>query len=222
MTPIAPSDDLFLEWIHGWALTRGAPAPVAHADGFHISVGLPTQAGRYVFPGPSAAIGALGATLTAPWVYIKARATSGQLRALLPEAWRIEELHWMMACDERPFPGRPDVPDGYMLQVDDATAATRQGHVRVLSPDGGLAASGHVALGTRLAIYDRIVTEPAHQRRGLGRALMHALQALARDAGRPAGVLVATDAGRALYETLGWRVQSPWAGAVIPGPEAAD
>jgi GNAT superfamily N-acetyltransferase len=91
--------------------------------------------------------------------------------------------------------------------------------VRIAAPDGTLAASGHLALGDRRAIYDRIVTEPAHQRRGLGRAVMQALQALGRAHGRREGVLVATDAGRALYESLGWHLHSPWAGAVIPGPD---
>ena len=127
----------------------------------------------------------------------------------------------MMTCDARPFPGGGAVPAGYSVEVDDAAAATGRGHVHVVAPDGTPAASGHVAMGERLAIYDRIVTEPAHQRRGLGRAVMHALQALARAHGRREGVLVATDQGRALYESLGWRLHSPWATAVIPGADDA-
>jgi GNAT superfamily N-acetyltransferase len=214
-------DEFFLAWIRGWALTREVDPPVAHADGFHIAVGLPRQAARYVFPHPSAAIADLGSSIAHPWVYIKACATSEQLRALLPDRWRIEELHYLMTCEAHPFPGVGDVPTGYAMEVDDAMAATGRGHVRVVAPDGAPAASGHVALGARLAIYDRIVTEPAHQRRGLGRAVMHALQALARAHGRHEGVLVATDQGRALYESLGWRLRSPWAGAVIPGPDDA-
>ena len=78
-----------------------------------------------------------------------------------------------------------------------------------------LAATGHLALTQGRAIYDRIRTEPAHQRRGLGRALMHALQGLAHAHGRQAGVLVATPEGRRLYESLGWRLHAPWATAVI-------
>ena len=218
-SPATP-DEFFLAWTRGWAVTRAVDPPVPHADGFRIAVGLPTQAARYVFAGPSPAIARLGESITRPWVYIKAHATSEQLRALLPERWRIEDLHYMMTCTDRPFPGSGTVPPGYRVEVDDALAATRLGHVQVLAPDGTLAASGHLALDARLAIYDRIRTEPAHQRRGLGRAVMHALQALARRHERHAGVLVATEQGRALYETLGWRLHSPWAGAVIPGPEA--
>ena len=221
MPTIHLPDEFFLAWTRGWALTREVAPPVPHADGFHIRVGSPKQAARYVFPGPSATIADLGASITQPWVYIKAYATSAQLRALLPAHWRIEDLHYMMTCDARPFPGAGGLPAGYALEVDDAAAATGQGHVRVVAPDGTVAASGHVALDELLAIYDRIVTEPGHQRRGLGGAVMRALQALARVHGRHEGVLVATDQGRALYESLGWRLHSPWAGAVIPGPDDA-
>jgi GNAT superfamily N-acetyltransferase len=216
-----PADDIFLAWIHGWATARSLGAPVPHGDGFHIAVGAPKQAGRYVFPRPSPTLARCGATIEEPWVFLKTRATPDELRALLPARWRIEPLHWMMTCDDRPFAGRGALPPGYELRVDDDTARTACGHVDVLAADGELAASGHVVLGERMAIYDRIVTEPAHQRRGLGRAVMQSLQALAHAHGRHAGALVATDEGRALYATLGWQLQAPWAGAVIPGPEDA-
>ena len=213
------SDDVFLPWIRGWALTRQVAAPVPHADGFRIEVGLPTQAARYVFRRPSPALRALGETITAPWIHLKACATSDELRALLPARWRLEEQHWMMACDARPFPGTDALPLGYAMQVDDDGARSGLAHVRIVDADGAPAASGHLALAGGFAIYDRIVTEPAHQRRGLGRAVMRTLQALAHAHGRHAGALVATDPGRALYESIGWRLHAPWATAVIPGPE---
>jgi len=209
--------EIFMAWIRGWAHSREAPPPVAHADGFRIEVGLPQQAARFVFPHRSPALRELGETIAQPWVFLKACATSDELRALLPAHWRIEDQHWMMTCDARPFPGGAGVPAGYVLHVEDDSARTGRAHVRIDAPDGTPAASGHVGLHDPLAIYDRIVTDPAHQRRGLGRAVMHALQALARAHGRHAGALVATDQGRALYESLGWRLHAPWAGAVIPG-----
>jgi len=44
---------------------------------------------------------------------------------------------------------------------------------------------------------------------------MCALDVLARDAKAHERLLVATDAGRALYETLGWRVIAPLSTAVL-------
>ncbi len=124
----------------------------------------------------------------------------------------------MMTCDETPFPGSGALSSRYALHVTDEGARTRRACVQVLAHDGTLAASGHLALDERLAIYDRIVTEPEHQRRGLGRAVMHSLQVVAQRHGRHGGVLVATPQGRSLYESLGWQMHAPWASAVIPGP----
>ena len=215
-----PNDDaIFTAWIHGWATTREVAPPVAHADGYRIDVGLPRQAARYVFSHPSPTLAELGATVARPWVFLKACATSGELRALLPAHWQMQPDGFMMRCDDAPFPGSGALAPGYTLHVDDAAAATRRAHVRVLADDGTVAAEGHLALDEGLAIYDRIGTDPVHRRLGLGRAVMHALQALARAHGRHAGVLVATPVGRALYESLGWRVHAPWATAVIPGPD---
>ena len=61
---------------------------------------------------------------------------------------------------------------------------------------------------------DQVSTEPAHQRRGLGTVVMRALANAALEAGSSTGILGATNQGRALYETLGWKVHAPLAGFV--------
>jgi len=162
----------------------------------------------------------LGAAITQPWIFLKACAEADELRALLPARWEMQPDAFMMTCDDAPFPGSSALPPGYALQVTDDGARTRRAHVLVIAHDGTLAASGHLALDDQLAIYDRIVTEPAHQRRGLGRTVMQALQTLSHRHGRHGGVLVATPEGRRLYETLGWRMHAPWASGVIPGEAA--
>jgi GNAT superfamily N-acetyltransferase len=213
-----PSFAIFAAWTRGWAITREVPPPMPHQDGFRIDVGQPLQAARYVFPHASPALSELGVAIEQPWVFLKACAGADDLRARLPARWQMQPDAFMMTCDDTPFTGSGAVPSGCTLQVEDDTGRNRRARVQVLAADGSLAASGHLALDNRFAIYDRIRTEPAHQRRGLGRAVMHALQALAHAHGRHAGVLVATPAGRALYASLGWRLHAPWATAVIPGP----
>jgi GNAT superfamily N-acetyltransferase len=211
--------DIFMAWIRGWALTREVGPPVAHADGFRIDVGMPRQVARYVFARPSPTLRELATTIATPWVFLKACATGDELRALLPAPWALQPDGFMMVCGDAPFKGHAALPAGYTQRVDDAGARPRRVHVAIHAPDGTLAASGHLALDQRHAIYDRIVTDAAHQRRGLGRAVMHALQACSHAHGRHAGALVATPAGRALYESLGWRLHAPWATAVIPGAD---
>ena len=220
MTRTDPHHDIFTAWIRGWARTREVAPPTPYADGYRIDVGLPQQATRYVFPHASPTLRDLGAGIAEPWVFLKACATADELRALLPERWQMQPDGFLMTCGDAPF-GSAALAPGYTLHVVDAAAATGRAHVRVLAPDGVEAAQGHLALDERFAIYDRIGTDAQHRRRGLGVVVMRALQAFAHAHGRHAGVLVATPMGRALYESLGWRVHAPWATAVIPGPDTA-
>jgi GNAT superfamily N-acetyltransferase len=212
---------VFLAWIHGWAVNRQVAPPVAHADGFRIEVHLPRQARRYVFPGLSPTLAQLGGSISQPWVFLKACATSDALRGLLPAHWQIQDEGALMTCGAQPFAGTGPLPAGYSLVVTDHGKSSGLVSVQVNAADGSPAAAGHLALGDRMATYDRIVTEPAHRRLGLGRAVMAALQSRAHAHGCHAGVLVASREGQRLYASLGWRLRSPWATAVIPGPDEA-
>jgi predicted GNAT family acetyltransferase len=64
-------------------------------------------------------------------------------------------------------------------------------------------------------VFDQIITEEAHRRLGLGTVVMLNLDAVAEQAGATNRLLVATAAGRALYERLGWTVLAPWSTAVL-------
>ena len=64
--PDSCTDDVFLTWIHGWAAARSLAPPVPHGDGFHITVGAPRQASRYVFPRPSPTLRDCGAAIAHP------------------------------------------------------------------------------------------------------------------------------------------------------------
>ena len=86
---------------------------------------------------------------------------------------------------------------------------------RIVANDGAIAASGHAVEHDGVFILDRILTDPAHRRRGLGRLLVTALVSRQRSS-HARRVLVATDAGCALYLTSGWRVLAPCSTIVIP------
>jgi GNAT superfamily N-acetyltransferase len=200
-------------WVEGWAASRGVPPPVAHSDGWRIEVGRPQQKRRHVFPRISRALHALGETVLEPWSYLKACATVDELRAALPTHWHVEAQTYFMRFDGPPPPG-PALPGGYELDV--ATQG-RLAVARVLAADGSVAAAGHVAVVEDAAIFDRISTDAAHRRRGLGRAVMCALDAASRTLAARRGLLGATADGYAMYRTLGWHVQSPLVSGVIVG-----
>ncbi|MEU5095428.1 GNAT family N-acetyltransferase [Streptomyces sp. NPDC020996] len=105
----------------------------------------------------------------------------------------------------------PATADGYRLDT-----WTRAGVARALvrTVDGAFAARGQVAITGRAFVVDQAETDPAHQRRGLGSLVMQALVNIVAEQGAVAGVPVATPEGRALHETVGWRVLAPLTGAM--------
>lgn len=202
---------LLRQWVRGWAASRGVPPPQAYGDGWLIEVGRPQEKRRHVFPHLSQALHALGESIVEPWSHLKACVTAGELRAALPARWHVEAQTYFMRYAGPPPPA-PALPAGYGLDV------ATQGQLavaRVLAADGVVAAAGHVAVVEDAAVFDRISTDAAHRRRGLGRAVMCALDAASRALGARHGVLGATADGYEMYRTLGWHVQSPLVSAVI-------
>lgn len=204
---------LIAAWLAARSMVRKLPAPVPDRGGWRVDTGLPTETRRHVFAMACPGLVDLGATVVEPRVLLKLAGTHAELAALLLPRWRLEPLAHVMICAGS-FGGdaAPEPPDGYRLSIElDGDMA----FARIVAPDGADAASGHAAERDGVFIYDRIVTEAAHRRRGLARALMLALQRTRRT---PATrqILTATAEGRALYASLGWTAYCPWSTAAIP------
>jgi len=200
-------------WVEGWTRSRGHAAPVAELDWLRVEVGLPEQLRRYVLAGFDAALieRLAGGQGDRPAVWLKICAERAQVLPLLDERWAPhapEALMSIALVAEAPEALAP--PSPYRIEREE-----RAGFIalRLLTPEGELAASGQVALFERHACFDRIVTTEAHRRLGLGRWLMRALGQAALAQGAAWGVLVATEQGVALYRTLGWALASPMVAA---------
>lgn len=133
---------------------------------------------------------------------MKMPAEPEELEPRLPRGWAVA---WtgtghLMAVDL--VATDPVAPEGYTATVETVGSVV---HVRVLDAAGGQAAKGQLAMLGEAAVVDRVRTEDAHRRRGLGRYMMSVLADHALEQGASQGVLGATAAGRALYETLGWK-----------------
>lgn len=207
------SSQLLEGWLSARSMARGVPAPVRDRGGWRIDTASAVERCRYVFLEADAAFGAAAHAIDTPRVFLKACAPAGDILAIVPQRWRLQSVAWMMLQDPPIDDPVPQLPPGYALDV------TANGGVLsavILDADGMLAASGYGASSGDVFCYDRIVTQPTQYRRGLGRAIMYAL-------GRHAGagtrrILAATDAGRALYETLGWQVVAPYGTIEIAQP----
>ncbi|KJY41289.1 hypothetical protein VR41_13275 [Streptomyces sp. NRRL B-1568] len=199
-------------WVDGWALSRRRPRPARTPWGFYIEVDSPGQVGRHVLPdaqGPL--VHAAASSVTVPDTWIKVPMDPDEVAQWLPEGWVADkaETGHLMAVDLSPT--HPVAPAGYTASVETGDGVT---HVRVLDAAGALAAKGQVAHLGRAAVVDRVETGQAHRRRGLGGFVMHTLTDCAVAEGADLAVLGATDEGRALYETLGWKAHAPLAACI--------
>lgn len=213
-SPIAthPVDlDLLERWLSGWSLARGAPLPRRHGGGLVVDVAQPAQLRRYLFVDAGAALQACARDINGPHIYLKATVDATTLRQALPPRWQLESGRHLMACDG-PLAAAP-LPAGLRVVTSRQHGATV---LRVFDDAGAVAASGQLVVHGACAIFDQIETAAAQRRRGLGRFVMGALDVLARQANVRERLLVATDAGRALYLQLGWHVLAPYSTAVLP------
>lgn len=205
------NDALLFGWLAARSIARGLPAPVADHGGFRVDTGGEVEICRWAFTRLGEGLAELGRTLDAPGYFLKLCGDGADLLAALPPNWRLQGLGYVMQGPHIP-PAVAALPDGYGLQIDRSSCGAR---VTILAPDGALAASGTATEAAGVFVYDRIITEPDHRRRGLGRMVMAALRGMRVDR-TTTELLVATDDGRALYATLGWTVISPFATAEIP------
>jgi GNAT superfamily N-acetyltransferase len=205
--------ELLEGWLRARSIARGLPQPVPDRGGLRVDTGLPNEQRRYVFAGPAPGISELASSITAPHIFIKMCGPGHQLLSLVPPRWQLQPDAYLMTIDGWRSPV-PSVPTGYRLQVSTEAATTI---ARIFTEDDLLVASGYAVEYGGVYVFDRIATEPAHQHQGLGAAVMAALGG-AQQSRAAQRVLVATEAGRALYSTLGWKVRSPYSTVTIKPP----
>ncbi|CAN5152859.1 hypothetical protein BH09PSE1_BH09PSE1_16760 [soil metagenome] len=203
--------DLLATWARGWSLTRGVAAPVRDRGAWRIDVGWPDQVARFVYADAGGTVAERAEEITTSFVFLKVCAEAEAVRPLLPEAWGLQPPGFLMTLNG-PMAARTTHP-GVATVLEPLGAATL---CRAMEGEREVARGRAVMVDGRI-VYDRISVDPGHRRRGLGGLVMRTLEAAMRERGGRDGVLVATADGRALYQSLGWTLHSPYTTAVIPG-----
>lgn len=199
-------NELFQTWITGWSRCRGYER---HDDGRSTSVVLTdeqNQTEHFLFEPTTEQFLELAAETKQDPTRMLTVVTN-RMRELIdaahPLGMRVTDRQQALMSvdmsgqdveDPRP-PG-----DGYTLERSD-DGGCRRVQVRA---HGELAARGSVVAVDEYAVYDRIITEEAFRRRGLGSFVMRALTAGVLDDDVTTGLLMASADGRALYEFLDW------------------
>ncbi|MDB5202764.1 MAG: family N-acetyltransferase [Ferruginibacter sp.] len=212
MTKVGISVKLMEQWLKAWSLSRKLPAPARFKSGFRVDVGYDNQRARYVFPELNDDFLQLAETIKEPWIYLKVCAPREAVINVISNEWEVEPQRYMMTSGD-PMKSRDTVLNqAYKLEYETTDASFI---VRIHTGNGDLAAIGHLVIIENLAVYDRISTEPAHRRKGLGSFVMKELERIAVSNGIFNNFLAATEEGKRLYESLGWKVHCLYTSAVI-------
>ncbi len=208
------SSDIIEKWLKAWALSRELPLPAKFKSGFKIDVGYETQKTRYVFPELNNDFISLSNSINDPWIFLKACASPDEIKPVIPDKWIIQPQGFMMSCSHIQNIPNINLHKDYKLEFDNYNSTFV---VKIVTQKGELASTGRVVLVDDLAVYDRISTDNNHRRKGLAKFLMKELEKIALSKDIFKNILVATEEGKLLYQSLGWQIDSLYTSIVIPG-----
>jgi GNAT superfamily N-acetyltransferase len=198
-----------MAWGRGRAHSRITAQPEPIEGGYQVAVGPPSTEVRQVFHTYTpASLAATAARLDQPGNQLMIAGPNALLASAMPSTWTMDQGGHLMtvAFTQDPY----TVPEDYRLLLETEGPLTV---ARVFHRNGDLAASARLGRDGEFGVFDKVVTAPAHQRRGLGSLMMRALTCSAYAQGMRFGLLVGSDEGRALYEHLGWSFICDFPGA---------
>jgi GNAT superfamily N-acetyltransferase len=198
---------LVRSWAAGWALSRGFAPPEPVGSALWIRPGEDGRERELVWALADEEIepdllATIGASPTPTWVTVATHdvsQTQGQLseRGVVPAGWP----EWLMSKDLAEV-AESDCPATFTCTLSESGPVLRATATTAI---GQIACSGQMAItGDGTAVADRIVTEEAFRRRGLGRHLMGRLSEAAIGRGANTGLLIASAEGHGLYTALSW------------------
>lgn len=207
------SSDIIENWLKAWSMSRELPLPVKFKSGLKVDVGFEKQKTRYVFTELNDDFIQLSKDINEPWVFLKVCAPPGEVKRHVLKKWIVQPQGYMMSCFH-PMT-IPDIclHNDYKLEITNYNSTYV---IKVVTQKGEVASLGRLILIDELAVYDRILTDDNHKRKGLATFLMKELEKIALSKGVSKNFLVATEEGKSLYESLGWKLYSLYTSIVIP------
>lgn len=195
------SEELVEKWLKAWSLSRNLPLPHRYRSGFRVEVGEEKQKIRYIFPELNDDFILLAESITEPGIYLKVCASFEQLKCLVPERWIFQPEGYMMHCRHPMVIPDTELPGNYSIEIQCITP--EYFIVSILCNNKEHATVGRLVIVDDVAVYDRVVTEEGHRRIGLASTIIAKLEEIALLKGVSNNVLVATQQGKLLYESLG-------------------
>ncbi|PQA92002.1 GNAT family N-acetyltransferase [Chryseobacterium shigense] len=208
------SHEVVEKWLKAWSLSRKLPLPVRYQSGFKVEVGEEKQKMRYVFSEVNNDFLELSNQIDDSWIYLKVCASPDEVTKVVSEKWILQPPGYMMCCFGPMKNAVTDLCKGYRIESEEYNSTTV---IKIITESGEQASIGRIVLVDDLAVYDRIVTEENHRKKGLATFLMRELEKIALSKDISNNFLVATEQGRTLYQSIGWELYSNYTSIVIPG-----
>lgn len=206
------SRELIFNWLCAWSVSRRLPLPTPYKSGYKVEVGYPNQKTRYVFPELNQDFFQLANETGEPWIYLKFCGTPESIIDKIPSRWEIQPQGYMMFCFGKMKETKAELDHDYILNIE----SSEYGYLaQILTVNGEVASESRLILVNDLAVYDRVITNENHKRKGLASILMRELEKIAVSKGVHKNFLVATEQGKFLYEKLGWKVYCLYTSVVI-------
>lgn len=207
------SSDIIENWLKAWSISRELPLPVKFKSGLKVDVGFEKQKTRYVFTELNDDFIQLSKDIDESWIFLKVCAPPSEVKRHVYKKWIVQPQGYMMSCFH-PMT-IPDIylHNDYKLEITNHNLTYT---IRIVTQKGEVASIGRLILVDELAVYDRISTDDNNKRKGLGTFLMKELEKIALSKGISKNFLVATEEGKSLYESLGWKLYCLYTSIVIP------
>lgn len=205
------SPDIIEKWLKAWSLSRQLPLPVRYKSGLMVDVGEEKQKKRYVFPACNDDFFELAKIINEPWIFLKVCVSFDEFKDKIPGRWVLQPQGYMMHCSFSMKFADKNLPDEYRFEYSQYESTS----VVNIMVNNEVVSSGRIVFVDDLAVYDRILTENDHRRKGLAGLVMKELEKIALSKGFSHHFLVATEQGKKLYELLGWKLYSPYTSIVI-------
>ncbi|MCL6218943.1 GNAT family N-acetyltransferase [Zunongwangia pacifica] len=206
------SSNIIEKWLRAWSLSRQVSLPVRYKSGFRVDVGEKKQKVRYVFPVLNKDFFQLSKNISDPWIFLKVCASPEEFKDIVSPKWKIQPQGYMMSCLKQMTFQNGFLGSEYTLEKESYNSTYV---IRVVTYGGQLASIGRVVLLDDMAVYDRIITDINHRKKGLATFVMSELEKIAISKGVFKNFLVATEEGKILYESLGWELYSLYSSIVI-------
>ncbi|KUJ62471.1 GNAT family acetyltransferase [Flavobacteriaceae bacterium CRH] len=207
------SSHIIENWLKAWSISRELPLPVKFRSGLKVDVGFEKQKTRYVFTELNNDFIQLTKDIDEPWVFLKVCSPPSELKRYISKKWIVQPQGYMMSCFHPMTIPNIGLHNDYKLEI---THYNSTSFIKIVTQKGEVASTGRLILVDDLAVYDRILTDDNHKRKGLATFLMKELEKIALSKGISKNFLVATEEGKSLYESLGWKIYSLYTSIVVP------